>query len=273
MKLSRAFYDLVGASVLWGTIGIAVQEAYRFGANSLGIVLFRTLFSCLILFYQGNRKILLRWESIAMGLIAGTFYEIYAFTIILDGAPLSSFLLYTAPLFVILFSYALFKEELNLRKVIGSFIVIVALYLDYLGTPTPVELIWGILSGVSYAGLISYSKFLQLRGFSGWDVLSAQSVWSLPLSLVVSLPFSRSISVGSVAGGLYMAILGTIIPYYLFYRGIKLMDSAIATVISALEPVVTTLLAYPLLGQTLTPLQILSASMILGSSIWLSLSR
>ncbi|MCG3108143.1 hypothetical protein L3N51_00424 [Metallosphaera sp. J1] len=273
MRLNRAFYDLVGASVLWGTIGIAVQEAYRVGANSFGIVLFRTLFSCLILLYGGNRKILLRWESAVMGIITGAFYEIYAFTIILDGAPLSSFLLYTAPLFVILFSFVLFREELSLRKVMGSVIVIVALYFDYLGTPTPVELMWGILSGMSYAALISFSKFLQLRGFSGWDVLSAQSVWSLPLSLVVILPFSRSVSLGSVAGGLYMAVFGTIIPYYLFYRGIKIMDSAIATVISALEPVVTTLLAYPLLGQILTPLQILSAALILASSIWLSVSR
>jgi len=51
------------------------------------------------------------------------------------------------------------------------------------------------------------------------------------------------------------------------------MDSTIATIISALEPVFTTLLAYPILGQYLTPPEILGAILILVSSIWLGIDR
>ncbi|MEM0169400.1 MAG: DMT family transporter [Metallosphaera sp.] len=270
MKWDRAFYNLIGASVLWGTIGVIVQESYKVGATSLGIVLFRTVFSSIITIPYFTRRIF-SWKSIIMGLISGIFYEIYTYTIILDGAPLSSFLLYTSPLFVIIFSYLLFKEKITLVKFIGSALVIVALYLNYLGTPTLLELVWGILSGITYAILISFSKYLQMHGFSGWEVLSSQSLWSmLPTSMSI-LFLNKVHLLPSALGGVYMAIFGTIIPYYLFYKGIKTFDSTVATIISSLEPVTTTILAYFFLNQTLTTFQIIGATIIIISSLWLGI--
>jgi EamA-like transporter family. len=274
MRLTSGFRDLMIASLLWGTIGIAVQLAYRDGGSSYGIVFYRSLFSAILSIFITGKSKLLTVKAVALGVIAGIFYEIYAFTIIYDGAPLSSFLLYTAPLFVSIFAFSLFGEKITVTKLLASLLVVGSLYLSYLGTPSILQVLWGVASGASYAALISVSKYLQTKQVSDWDLVGAQSLWSLiPVGLAV--PFFREglFSLGSIWGGAFLCIIGTILPYYFFYRGVRVMDSTIATVISALEPVFTTLLAYPILGQYLTPPEILGAILILVSSIWLGIDR
>ncbi|QKQ99192.1 EamA family transporter [Metallosphaera tengchongensis] len=272
MKINKGFNYLTLASVLWGTIGIAVQFSYKAGGNSIGMVGFRTLFSLIVTIFLLDRRMLFRRESIIMGLVSGLFYETYTFAITIDGAPLSSFLLYTAPIFVAVISFGLVKERITSRKVAAIFIVIFALYLEYLGTPTFYQVFWGLMSGLTYGMLISFSKYLQTKDYREIDILGVQSFWSSILVFPLLLLNRDTISLPSLLGGVYLAVLGTIIPYYFFYKGIKYADSTIATVITALEPVVTTILSLPLLGEGLTGYQLIGSVLILLCAIWLSIS-
>ena len=270
MGLKRGVLDLVVASALWGTIGIATQVGYEEGAGSFQVIVFRNLTATLlvVLAFRDLRSILNK-SSVVMGVIATLFYEVYIYSVEVLGASLSAVFLYTAPVWVVLASRRL-GDRLTWRKVLASLLVVVGVYLIYFSRISLADLGWGLASGLTYAFLIVYSRYMQLKGFKDRDILASQSVWSLPFSLLF-LPLYPQVDEASIATGAYLGVVATFLAYLFFYRGMRATDSITATVISSLEPVFTIVFALVLLHQTLTPLQYLGSGIIIMSSVLVSL--
>ena len=271
MRPKRGIANLVVASALWGTIGIVAQVGYQVGADSFQIIVFRSLTASLLslAFFRDLRGVLNR-TSLLMGVVAVVFYETYIYSVEVLGASLSAVFLYTAPVWVVIASRAFLGDEVNLRKVVASFLVVVGVYLIYFSKISLYDIGWGLASGLTYAMLIVYSRLMQLKGFKDRDILASQSVWSLPLS-VLPLAFSPYFSPASVYTGAYLGVVATFLAYLFFYRGMRETDSVTATVISSLEPVFTIVFAFVLLHQTLTPLQYLGSGIIILSSVLVSI--
>ena len=70
-----------------------------------------------------------------------------------------------------------------------------------------------------------------------------------------------------------LGALSTALPVTLFLVGIKWVGPARAAVFSTLEPIFTVILAGLLLGERLTPLQMMGGTLILFAVIWLRLER
>ena len=64
--------------------------------------------------------------------------------------------------------------------------------------------------------------------------------------------------------------VGAVIPITLFYSGVKRAGATAAGLLSTVEPVVSVLLAYAVLGESLSPLQFIGGTLILMSVIALS---
>ncbi|NON63301.1 DMT family transporter, partial [Acidianus sp. RZ1] len=160
---------------------------------------------------------------------------------------LSAVFLYTAPVWIILVLPFVEREKVTSRKILGSVLVVIGLYIIYLGFPNLLKFLLGIACGLSYAGVILISRKLQINGVRDWELIASQSFWSLPFTAL----FVRSFSIPSIEGGLYMGIFATFVPYYFFYKGMRKSDSLTASIISALEPVFTILLAFFILDQLL----------------------
>ena len=269
--IKRGILDLVIASALWGTIGIATQIGYSYGANNFQIIIFRGLSSTLLvlLFFRNLRKILNK-ISFIMGIVAIVFYETYVYAIGVLGASLSAVFLYTAPIFVIIASKIWLKDVVNARRIASSLLVVLGVYLIYFSKIPINDIGWGIASGFTYALLIIYSRYMQLKGFQDREILSSQAVWSTPFSFLFYL-LSPSLALSSVWTGIYLGVVATFLAYIFFYRGMRFTDSITASVISALEPVFTIIFAAVLLRQFLTPLQLLGSALILLSAILVSL--
>ncbi|BFH72137.1 EamA family transporter [Sulfurisphaera javensis] len=268
--IKRGFYDLVIASALWGTIGIATQIGYEHGANVFQIILFRSLSSSFLIFtIFNNFKRILNRISFIMGIVTIIFYETYVYSVNVLGASLSAVFLYTAPLWVLLASKFFLKDKITIRKILSSLLVIIGVYFIYFSKISIVDIGWGLASGFTYGLLIIYSRFMQNKDFSDKEILASQAIWSLPFSFFFYL-LSPNLTFSSIYTGIYLGIVATFLAYIFFYRGMRRTDSITASVVSSLEPVFTIIFAMIILHQFLTTLQLFGSIIIIFSSILIS---
>jgi len=265
--LKRGILDLVIAAALWGSIGIAVQVGFNEGGSVFQMIFFRS-FTASILSLPFIKRIG-KLKAVLMGIIAVTFYETYVFTVSILGASLSAIFLYTAPAWVLVLS-KFTNDKVTIRKVASSILVIIGVYLLYLTNIILSDILWGLMSGLTYALLIVYSRYMQ-KEFKDDEIIASQSIWSLPIAFFLMILYSPAVTLSSLWSGFYLGLVATFLAYYFFYRGMRSTDSIIASVITSLEPVFTIIFAMIFLHQFLTPLQFLGASIILLSAILISL--
>jgi drug/metabolite transporter (DMT)-like permease len=67
-----------------------------------------------------------------------------------------------------------------------------------------------------------------------------------------------------------IAMVSTVVAMLAFFAGLKRVGPAVASIASTLEPVVTTVLAWLLLGEALTPLQLAGGALVLGAAALLA---
>jgi drug/metabolite transporter (DMT)-like permease len=128
----------------------------------------------------------------------------------------------------------------------------------------PLGTLLGLLSGVSYATYIVLARYAQLRGA---DVLEV-GFYSIPVALigVAAIIHPRGPPTGTdVWFSLYLAILGTIIPYILNAAALRKIRAPLVSVISLVEPLTAVSLAVLLLNERMLPLQIIGSALVIGS--------
>ncbi|PSN85033.1 hypothetical protein B9Q02_07835 [Candidatus Marsarchaeota G1 archaeon BE_D] len=97
-----------------------------------------------------------------MGCIAAIFYEILVFTVGVDGAALTSVMLYTSLFRVPLFSF--FVKSLT--NVFSCFLALLGVYAIYSVTPSVFQVVVSLFTGLFYVLLINFPKpRLLRRGF------------------------------------------------------------------------------------------------------------
>ncbi|MCY0860031.1 MAG: EamA family transporter [Sulfolobaceae archaeon] len=271
MKLKKEFFNLIVASLLWGTIGIDVQYFAQHGANSFNVVFIRSLVAGTLglLFSKNARKNVFKKDLIIVGLaVIAVFYEVYVFTIGVIGADLSAVFLYTAPIWVLIIGYFMDMESFNLKKVIAIILTLIGVYLIS-DTPsfTFISLGLGLASGITYALVIIFSKLLQNRGYDNITIISVTTIWSSVIALPIGLIYISSFNLASLESGIYLGVVASFVAYIFFYRGLKATEPTIATVTSALEPVFTILLAIPILHEFMDEKQLIGSILIILSII------
>ncbi|MEJ2366022.1 MAG: DMT family transporter, partial [Deltaproteobacteria bacterium] len=72
-------------------------------------------------------------------------------------------------------------------------------------------------------------------------------------------------------GLLYIAFLGTAVPFGLYFMGINYIRSTRAAITATLEPISAGFIAYLFLGETLAPLQVLGGILVIAAIVLLQL--
>jgi drug/metabolite transporter (DMT)-like permease len=65
----------------------------------------------------------------------------------------------------------------------------------------------------------------------------------------------------------YISVMGTLIPFGLFFVGVNHIRSTRAAITATLEPISAGLIAYLFLKETLEPLQILGGALVVGAIV------
>ena len=71
----------------------------------------------------------------------------------------------------------------------------------------------------------------------------------------------------------YMVVFGTVLPFALVLQSLRHLRATQASIVGMTEPVIASLIAFALLGESMTPIQILGGAIVLGAVIVAETSR
>jgi probable blue pigment (indigoidine) exporter len=105
-----------------------------------------------------------------------------------------------------------------------------------------------------------------LLATTGWQLV-AGGLLLLPVALLVEGLPVEPLNGANLLGYGYLTVIGAVIAYPLWFRGIRALSPVDVTFLALLSPVVATALGWIVLGQRLTPAQAVGALVVLGAIV------
>jgi drug/metabolite transporter (DMT)-like permease len=299
--LTRGYLICFCGVVIWSLTGIFIRyltETYQM--PPLVLAFWRDLLvavALLLVFAVWNRALLkvergnLRF-LLLYGLEISLFNSLWTISVALNGAAVATVLIYSSAAFTAILGWRLFGERLGSYKIvavslslIGCIFVAGAYDLD-IWRGTPVGLIVGLLSGLGFAGYSLMGRAAARRGINSWTTLTYGFTFATPFLLFYNLLGGMlPAGVGSMdffmLGDAYLgwgiliflAIGPTLSGFGLYTLSLAYLPASVANLIATLEPVVTAVLAYLLLGERLALPQWLGGILVMGGVLFLRLEE
>lgn len=274
---------IIFAGACWGALGIFVRDLNGYGIESMEIVESRSLVATAVF----GLTVLLRdyklfrirlahlWCFFGTGVIGITMFNFCYFqTIKASSLSVAAVLLYTAPIFVMLFSAVLFKERITKRKLISLLLafagcMLVSGIFDGSAVLRASGILVGLCAGVGYA---LYTVFARYALNYGYHPLTVQ-FYTFLLSLISGAFITDFQIIGNAVSvnGLpvILAILGisivsTVIPNLAYTFGMQYVDNGRTSVMASIEPVMAIVFGIFLFQEIPTP--VAAAGMCLSVS-------
>ncbi|MCF8082468.1 MAG: EamA family transporter [Deltaproteobacteria bacterium] len=286
----RGYLCVMTAAVLWASSGVVGKALFARGITPFELVQVRVTVSTLLLagVLGWRRRDLLRirridlWYFLLLGGVAMALVQVtYFYAISKIQVAAAIFLEYLAPSMVALFSIIFWRERLTGLKLLsvglslaGCYLMVGGYHLELLRMNWP-----GILSGLASAVCFAAYTLIGERGmhrYSPWTVLFYAFVFATLTWHLLYPPFhylTASYTAAQWGGLIYVSVMGTVIPFGLFFVGVNHIRSTRAAITATLEPVSAGVLAYVFLGEILDPLQVMGGAMVVAAIILLQLHR
>lgn len=247
----RARLLVLLAAVLWSSSGFFAKAPVFANWPGPTMAFWRALFACVILVPM-VRKPQWSWKLVPMTLIFATMNYAYLTAMREGSAANAIWLQNTAPLIVLLVGVVVFKESARgldwLMAMLSAAGIGLILYYEYtVAARSPdskigfTAVLWGLLSGVTYAGVVLSLR--SLREFeSAWLIALNHIVTAIALSPFALPPLFDSSSVIPWPQGLQWPLLIAFgifqmgLPYFLFARALRTIPGHEASGIALVEP-------------------------------------
>ena len=267
---------------IWGTLGPFTQQI---AVSSGELALYRAcLASGLIAIYliltkqkmdfQAVKKeiLLLLLSGIAMGINWVLLFQAYRYTTI-SAATLSY---YFAPVIVTLACPILFKEKLTKKQILcfvmstlGLVLIIGVGSLDSSGTHL-IGILYGLGAACLYATVVLMNKFI--RNVTGIHRTLMQFFGAIAVLIpYVFVSGGMHLEALDGMGWLCLLIVGLVhtgITYCLYFSALKDLSGQEASILSYIDPLVAIFVSFFLLGESMTPSQMVGGGLILGFTLW-----
>lgn len=265
-SLTLAVLALVVANIIWG----ASPPIFKWALQDIGpftLAFLRFALASLIILPFAYKKLRVKKGDIAeiflLGFL-GITINISFFFLGLKYAPSinASIIGSAGPIFLILFSIILLKERAKPKLIVGSLVGLVGVLIIM------IEPLFSTKANLDLLG--NFFFFLAMFGGLGHAILGRQLVkkydplgitfWSFFLGTLCFTPmfisenlhqsFLSNITLPAITGVLFGAILCSAVAYFLFFWALKYMHASETGVFVYIDPIVTVLVAAPLLGET-----------------------
>lgn len=266
--------------IIFGTIGLVVRNI---DLSSSERALLSSLIGCLfltVLFFMMNKKIswqlmksnasILLFSSIALGGNWVFLYQSYDHTTIAN-ATLGY---YFAPVFVMILSPIILKEQLSLKKVVCILVAIMGLVLivgegvSASKTDDLLGLFYGLVAAAFYAALLLLNKFI--KGMEKLELtiiqLGTTAIFLMPYVLLTSGFGMFNVSRASIPFIFILGIFNTGIGFWLFFSGMEKLKGQSIAMLSYVDPFVAILISALVLQEQMTMLQMLGGALLLAST-------
>jgi len=199
------------------------------------------------------------------------FNALWIYSVSLSGAAVATVLVYTGPAFVVIAARWLFHEPITRFKVLaiilslaGCILVTGAYDLSQLRL-NPLGIIAGVGIGVGFAFYSLFGKLSAPR-HSPWTATVYSFGFGAFFLLLTQRP-TQLISMGNAPlGWLTLFVLApgpTLGGYALYTASLRYLPVSVASLIATLEPVITAIMAFFLLGERLGTVQLVGALLII----------
>ena len=275
------------AGVCWGSAGVLSKLLMNLGFTPEVVAMYRVLlgFTLLLPIFLVFKFNLLKVEKrqliflalggaigVALGIIA------YFYAVKLISASIAVILLYTYPVFVLIFSRKFLGEKVTRLKVLAAVLVLIGCFLTVKGYNLPsvklnfAGILIGLVSSFSFTFYTILSRFMLSNiseetvtfytlGFGG-VVLLMLNILTGNASPILNVKFWFLI--------LLLAIIPTVLAFTFFIFGLKNVEAGRAGVYTTSEIISALILAYAILGERLEVLQLIGALVVFFSILSLS---
>lgn len=267
------------AAALWGFIPVISKSLYASGVDPLVAATFRATLAALVFFVisaiRSRHSLRIKWRDVPFFMLFGLLSVVgmYCFFFLaVAHIPISmaTVLLYTAPAWVILLSWAVLREAASRSRIVSFVVACVGCFLvvrayDARSLALNLEgILYGLGSGLSYAMLSVLGK-IGLRRYSPLTNTSYALLFGAGFMWIVRPPsvlFGRAYSVAEWSGFWALAVFCTVLPNLLYVTGLRSVEAGRASILATLEPVVSTTLAMLLFRETLEAAQWFGMAMV-----------
>ncbi len=183
-------------------------------------------------------------------------------------------LMYTAPVFVLIYSVLFLGEKLNAVKTITIFLMIVGCALVS-GIVGGIEfsllgVLFGMASGITYSAYNILTKILTLHKVNAVTVTSYNFVIVGIIGIAVSNPLEMVSITAQEPVSIVLLIIGIgvvtcVLPYLFYTLGLRDIPAGTATAMGIIEPLSATLFSVAFLGESLTLPLVVGMILILSS--------
>jgi drug/metabolite transporter (DMT)-like permease len=286
----RGYGSVLAAAIMWASSGTASKALFLSGVTPLQLVQLRVTFASallgLVLVLFGRRHLGIRLADTAFfWVLGGVLLALVQFTYLytISKMPVAAAILiqYSSPVLVALYSICFWDERLTAAKAVALILSLLGCYLvvgGYTMSLLRMNAVGAMTGAASAVLFASYTLFGE-RGMhsygpcttSFYALLFAAVTWN-----IFESPFhfmSAGYSATQWGYILYIAIVGTLLPFGLFFVGVNYIRSTRASITSTAEPICAGLMAYLFLGETLEPLQILGGAFVVTAIVLLQLQE
>lgn len=270
---------IILAAICWGFIGIFSSIAFAEGLGPMEVAFWRAIIAW---FFFGSQAIV-RKETllvkkdalllIVFGILGiSLFYISYQYAVKTGGAAFASVLLYTAPAWVVICSFFIYREKLTVYKSVAVLLVIAGVYLisrsggnsNSTITLGFVAILSGLTAGFCYSLYYTIGKYFSSRYTSANLFL-----YVLPIGALGILPFVEFSHKSPIAWASLVAVslISTFVANHCYYLGLKYLEAGKASIVATMEPVVAAVAAYIILGEYFTSLGYIGSAMIITAVI------
>ncbi|MCC2931587.1 DMT family transporter [Bacillus sp. LBG-1-113] len=181
---------------------------------------------------------------------------------------------YFAPVFVMILSPFVLKEELSIKKMVCIGVAIIGMVLivgngiSASGTDDLLGIFFGLVAAACYAALMLLNKFIHRVGRLEITIIQ------LGLTAFLLLPyvfFTEGFGIFGVSGSsvpfiIILGIVNTGIGFWLFFSGMQKLKGQSIAMLSYVDPFVAILISAIILQEQMTIVQMLGGALLLGST-------
>lgn len=286
---TKGYLSVMAAALMWASSGTAGKALFGTGITPFELVQVRvTVATCLLAVFLGlwSRDLLrIRKADIVyfclLGVTMAAVQVTYFYSISKIKVAAAVFLQYLSPLIVAFVSIAFLKERITGLKILalglslfGSYLVVGGYRLELLEM-NKIGILVALLSACCFAG---YSLLGEkgMHRYSPWTVLFYAMFFAAVCWHIFYAPFKylwAGYGARQWAWMAYISVVGTLMPFGLYFVGVNYIRSTRASITATLEPISAGLMAYLFLGEGMEPLQVVGGAVVVGGIIMLQARR
>ena len=249
MKSSTSYILLITAALMWSLGGIFIKLV---DLNPMGIAGIRSLGAAVVLLIY-IKKPRLYWNRYFLtGVLAYTaMVVLYVLSIRLTTAANAIFLEFTAPIYVVAFSYFLLNEKINRFDMLTMVIIFLGMGLFFMDELTFYGFWGNIMALVAGVCLALVTVLIRKEKESAFEIVFYGNV----LTAIICFTFiieglSKSTQLDwLIIFGLGIFQLG--IPYILYTTALKYVSALDAILVGMLEPILNPIWVYIFIGEAM----------------------